>query len=154
MTHLMQQIEESVLLLNIKINMQDKILIIEDDPFTIQFYNFLFKRTAFEIKITDNGDTLIDYLKNDSFSVILLDVNLKNTFIMGKKVDGIEISKFLKNHNHYAHIPIILVTAYQDKINGLDLLKESCADDFIRKPISDYNQLIDKINKYIENGKN
>ncbi len=133
--------------------MTNKILIIEDDPFTIQFYTFLFKRTDFVIKITDNGDELIDSLKNDSFSVILLDVNLKNTFIMGKRVDGIEISKLLKSNQQYSRIPIILVTAYQNMINGLDLLKESCADDFIRKPISDYNQLINKINKYLEYGK-
>jgi len=133
--------------------MTNKILIIEDDPFTIQFYTFLFKRTDFVIKITDNGDELIDSLKNDSFSVILLDVNLKNTFIMGKRVDGIEISKLLKSNQQYSRIPIILVTAYQNMINGLDLLKESCADDFIRKPISDYNQLINKIKKYLEYGK-
>lgn len=127
--------------------MKDYILIMEDDPFTQQFYTYLFRRTAFEITVTDNGDEFLSILDTREIALVILDINLKNTYLNNEKVDGVQLSKIIKGHNRTLNVPVLLVTAYQNKINGRDLLVESGADDYILKPITDFNDLLSKIQK-------
>lgn len=127
--------------------MSDYILIMEDDPFTQQFYSYLFRRTSYEIKVTDNGDEFLTLLEERPISLIILDINLKNTYLNDEKVDGVMLSQLVKKNAKYAHIPVLLVTAYQNKMNGRDLLTESMANDYILKPITDFNELLNKIHK-------
>ncbi len=129
--------------------MSDFILIMEDDPFTQQFYSYLFRRTAFEIKVTDNGDEFFQALSEREVALVILDINLKNTYLNDEKVDGVLISQMVKNNEEHANIPVLLVTAYQNKVNGRDLLLESKADDYILKPITDFNELLNKITKLV-----
>lgn len=129
--------------------MSDFILIMEDDPFTQQFYSYLFRRTAFEIKVTDNGDEFFQALNEREVALVILDINLKNTYLNDEKVDGVLISQMVKNNEEHANIPVLLVTAYQNKVNGRDLLLESKADDYILKPITDFNELLNKITKLV-----
>jgi CheY-like chemotaxis protein len=119
----------------------------EDDPFTQQFYSYLFRRTSFEIKVTDNGDEFLTILKERDVALIILDINLKNTYLNDEKVDGVMLSQLVKKNPKHEHIPVLLVTAYQNKMNGRDLLVESLANDYILKPITDFNELLMKIQK-------
>jgi len=130
--------------------MSDFILIMEDDPFTQQFYSYLFRRTSYEIKVTDNGDEFLTILEERPVSLIILDINLKNTYLNDEKVDGVMLSQLVKNNKKHEHIPVLLVTAYQNKMNGRDLLSESLANDYILKPITDFNDLLNKIHKLTE----
>lgn len=127
--------------------MMRKILIVEDDPFTQQFYSYLFSKTDYEIIQTEDGEEIIRILNEEDVSLIIMDINLTNTFWEGEKVDGVFISKFLKSQEAYAFIPILLVTAYQKKVGNSDIFEESCADDYIVKPITDFNELLGKIKK-------
>lgn len=127
--------------------MKEYILIMEDDPFTQQFYTYLFRRTAYEITVTDNGDEFLSILNSRAVSLIILDINLKNTYLNNEKVDGVQLSRMIKDNPKTASIPVLLVTAYQNKINGRDLLAESQANDYILKPITDFNELLQKIQK-------
>ncbi len=127
--------------------MSDFILIMEDDPFTQQFYSYLFRRTPYEIKVTDNGDEFLQLLEEREVTLIILDINLKNTYLNDEKVDGVMLSQLIKSNPIHSHIPVILVTAYQNKMNGRDLLSESRADDYILKPITDFNDLLVKIQR-------
>jgi CheY-like chemotaxis protein len=134
--------------------MNKNILIMEDDPFTQEFYRFLFQRKGYNFVITDDGDKFVNSLENDEVSIIILDINLKNTFLNNQKVDGLFFASYIKKNNKYKDIPIIVVTAYQNNINGKDLVKDCLADDFIIKPIIDFNDLIKKIEKFTHNNGN
>lgn len=125
------------------------ILIMEDDPFTQQFYNILFNKSNRPIKITEDGDEFFRILEHERVGLILLDVNLTKTTVQGKKVSGIDISKMLKTNDTFAHIPVIIITAYKDQLEGDDILKESLAEDYITKPIEDYNGFLKKIDANI-----
>ncbi len=127
--------------------MSNLILIMEDDPFTQQFYSYLFRRTSYEIIVTDDGDEFVQTLNEQNILLIILDINLKNTYLNNEKVDGVMLSQLVKSNPAHSNIPILLVTAYQNKINGRDLLTESSADDYILKPITDFNDLLNKIHK-------
>ncbi len=127
------------------------ILIIEDDPFSIDFYKYIFKKSGFNCIIQDNGDAVIEQLKLNNINLIIMDINLKNTYLMGKKIDGIGLSSFIKQREGINHPPILLVSAYWPDWEEKDFLKESLAEDFITKPIVDFNYLINKVNRYVGN---
>ena len=127
------------------------LLIVEDDPFTVDFYLFIFKRAGFNPIVIEDGDKVIEALGVDSISLIIMDINLKNTYLKGEKIDGIKLSSYIKKNTNYSNIPIMLVTAYSPSIKGENFCKESLAEDYITKPIVDFNLLINKVNKLIVN---
>lgn len=127
------------------------ILIVEDDPFTIDFYNFIFKRAGYNPIVQEEGDKIFEILAEDNIDLIIMDINLKNTYLSGQKIDGIRLSGIIKQKDGISHPPILLVTAYSPNVKEGDFLKDSRADDFITKPIIDFNQLIKKVNGLIKN---
>lgn len=130
--------------------MSQKILIVEDDPFAQQFYSYFFARTPYEAVITENGEEILDQLSNGEISLLILDINLKNTYLNQKKTDGVQIAKYVRSVEDFRDIPILLVTAYQDKIGNDKAFDRNIADDYILKPINDFDHLINKIKKLIE----
>ena len=126
------------------------ILIIEDDPFTIDFYLFIFKKAGFNPVVMEDGDKVIEFLASNKINLIIMDINLKNTYLNGAKIDGIKLSNYIKSSNNISNVPIMLVTAYSPSIRGENFYKESLAEDFITKPIVDFNLLINKVNGLIK----
>jgi CheY-like chemotaxis protein len=126
-----------------------KIVIVEDDLFLQDFYKMFFKKIGGEIIILENADEILQVINSGNICLIIMDINLRNTFLHSQRVDGIKFSRFIKEKYPHLHIPIILITAYHISSYGKNLLEESLADDYLVKPITDYNKLIDKINKLV-----
>ena len=68
--------------------MKKTLLIIEDDPFTQQFYSYLFPKDEFELIQTEDGNTAFEALEKGIVNLIIMDVSLKNTFYKNQKYDG------------------------------------------------------------------
>jgi CheY-like chemotaxis protein len=100
--------------------------------------------------MTENGDEIFEFLEKEEIALIILDINLKNTYINNERVDGIQISRKIKKELNKASIPILLISAYQKKTGGRDYFEESLADDYILKPIIDFNLFLKKVNQLIE----
>ncbi len=132
--------------------MKDKILIVEDDPFAQQFYKFLFQRTNFDVLITEDGDEIFKLLDSEIIKAVILDINLKNTYVRDKKVDGVYLSQRIKSDYKIKNIPVLVVTAYKNEPGDSDYFSASKADDFVIKPISDFNKFLEKVYNLIENG--
>lgn len=130
--------------------MKKNILIVEDDPFTQKFYSYLLSKINYEIDVIEDGDKIFDLVKQKDYSIIIMDVNLKNTYLNGERIDGIELSKILKQSVESSNIPIIIITAY-NLSHESELFTKSLADDFIVKPIEDYNVLTSKVEKLVRN---
>lgn len=129
--------------------MLGKILIVEDDLFLQDFYRLFFKKIGGEILILEDGNKIIDEISKGEINLIIMDINLRNTYLNDQKIDGIKLSRYIKiNFPNYS-LPILLVTAYSQLSMRDEFLKDSLADDIIVKPIVDYNQLIEKINKLV-----
>lgn len=125
--------------------MSKKLIILEDDPFLKEFYKFVFRKTDFVPVITEDGDEFAMMLKENDIALILMDINLRNTYLEGEKIDGVQLSRYVKKNADTSHIPVILVSAYNlEKANG-DLFKESLADDYFTKPIGDINFFLNKL---------
>lgn len=126
-----------------------KIIIVEDDRITQQFYSMFFNKNGFAVTITDNGDKILDTLSREEVGLILMDINLSNTYLNGVKIDGIKLAQTIKSTEEFKKIPVVLVTAYSLSNQIKNLLNESKAEDIITKPILDYNRFLNKINTLI-----
>jgi len=129
--------------------MSRKIIIVEDDPFSQDFYKFIFSKAGFETLITEDGEKLLDYLRQGDISLVIMDINLKNTYLNGEKTDGMKLSRVIKQEKLISKVPILLITAYTASNIGKNFFEESLAEDYITKPILDFNLLINKVNKLI-----
>jgi len=130
----------------------NSILIVEDDYFTQKFYAHLFEKINQPIIQSEDGNEIITYLEKENIDLIILDVNLKKSYLNNQKIDGITLSKFIKVNSKYAKIPILLVSAYNSTPKN-NFLENSLADDYITKPITDLNLFLEKVNSLRKNGR-
>lgn len=102
-----------------------KILIVEDEIKLAQLMIDYLSLDGFDCHTLNNGDLVIDWVKQNQPQFILLDLMLP-----GK--DGISLCREIRN---FSNVPIIIVTARveeMDRLLGLEL----GADDYICKPFS------------------
>ncbi len=132
--------------------MEQKIVVIEDEPLTQVFYKKLLSdKLGYKIDILEDGDKIIAAVQEENYKLIILDINLKNTYLNGQKTDGVELSKRIKTDFSDRNIPVLLITAYRKGSKGNNFFIESLADDYIIKPISDFNILLEKVSQLIKN---
>ena len=133
--------------------MKHSILIVEDDSFTQEFYKYFFSRAGYKINITEDIEIFFNILENEKIDVIILDINLKNSFYKDKKIDGLQIAQIIKENENYKNIPVLIITAFQNKFGKTVTASYDIADDYIIKPINDFNELIKKVENLINNGR-
>ncbi len=104
---------------------KSKLLIIDDNK-ELRDYLYTKLHREYSIVLAENGEEGIKHAQELNPDLIITDVKMP-------KLDGIELTKQLKNNFETSHIPIILLTAkssLNSKIEGID-----CgADDYITKP--------------------
>ncbi len=104
-----------------------KILIVEDNP---DLRSWLAGQLASEYLVVqaENGEQGLQKAQNENPDLIVCD-------IMMPGMDGLELTRCLKNEFRTSHIPVILLTARSledQKIEGI----ETGADDYITKPFN------------------
>lgn len=103
----------------------EKILIVEDDPEIASLISDYLKSGGYETDIALNGELALEYFHKNTYDLLIVD-------LMIPKIDGFEICRKIRE---MSSIPIIIVSAKkedQDKILGLGL----GADDYVTKPFS------------------
>ncbi len=105
--------------------MKQKILIVEDEPSVAELLSDYLAASDFKTAVLDNGIEVVNWVKNNSPDLILLDLMLP-----GK--DGVTICREIRD---FSSVPIIMATAKVDEIDRL-LGLEFGADDYICKPFS------------------
>ena len=127
----------------------NKIIIVEDDSFLQDFYKIFFKKVGGEVFIIEDPNELVKSILKSRPDIIIMDINLRNSMLGSQKIDGIKLSRYIKQNFYHLHIPILLITAYALSTFGENVMEDSMADDYLIKPIVDYNKLIEKINKLV-----
>ena len=130
--------------------MKKLVVVVEDDELASQLYQFYFNRYGIKSFISDNASEVIDFITKEKVGLLIMDINLTNTFLNGKKVDGIEFTRYLKSNDSTKNIPIMFVTG---TIINYDKETENIYNDsvdVITKPIINFNMFIQKINRYLD----
>lgn len=107
-------------------NKMSKVLVVDDDFMNLRMAEMILLKHDYEVAKVNSGIKCLEYLKQEEVDLILLDVHMS-------QMDGFEVLKNLKEDERLAEIPVIFLTADNDKKVEIRGLKEG-ASDFITKP--------------------
>lgn len=128
-----------------------KILVVEDNPLIVKFYQMaLSRRAGYEVYATEDVEEIVARAGSGGADVIILDISLSNANYRGQKVDGIQIARLLRENPASAHIAILIATAHAMEGDREKFLWATGADGYIEKPIYDSAKLIKKIEELLE----
>ena len=120
-----------------------RIVIVEDDALVAQYMKYVLEQDGgYTVIVTESGDDALSWARDSATVAVLVDVSLRNTHLDGRYVDGLELARALKADSGAPHVPVILATAHAMAGDRERFLKESGADGFIRKPITDPADLL------------
>jgi sigma-B regulation protein RsbU (phosphoserine phosphatase) len=105
---------------------QPKILIVDDEPFNVDYLEQELEDLDYEITSAENGLKALEQIHENPPDVILLD-------IMMPEMDGFEVLQRLKEDSVYRDIPVIVISALDDMrsvVKGI----EWGAEDYLSKP--------------------
>jgi putative two-component system response regulator len=106
--------------------MSSTILIVDDDPAGLQTLESILDGQGYHLEMAGNGPEALAKAGSLLPDVILLDVMMPG-------MDGFEVCRRIRNNASLAEIPIIMLTALDDRQSFLKGL-ENGADDYITKP--------------------
>ena len=66
--------------------MKKTLLIVEDDPFTRQFYSYLFPKNDYELIQTEDGNEAMEALEKRNISLIIMDISLRIHLLMKRNL--------------------------------------------------------------------
>jgi two-component system phosphate regulon response regulator PhoB len=107
---------------------KEHILVVDDEEDILELLTYNLSREGYQVTGVLTGEDAIKKIRSIAFDLIVLDLMLPG-------IDGIEVTKTLKNDPKTRDIPIVMLTAKgeeADIVTGLEL----GADDYITKPFS------------------
>jgi len=105
----------------------EKILIIDDDPDTIEFLTLILQRLGYQVLEARDGMDALASAHSEKPDLIILDVMMPG-------LDGFEVARSLRRHPETALTPILMFTAktqVEDKLAGY----EAGVDIYLTKPV-------------------
>jgi len=108
--------------------MSKKILIVEDNELNMKLFHDLLESQGFETLQTREGLQAMALARHHRPDLILMDIQLP-------EISGLEVTKWLKDDEELAHIPIIAVTAFAMK-GDEERIRQGGCEAYISKPIS------------------
>ncbi len=110
------------------------ILIVDDEPVNLKILKAMLVPEGYNVIETESAIQALEILNSILPDIILLDV-------MMPEMDGFELCRKIKAQKDKRMIPILMVTALQDKVHRQEAM-EAGADDFLSKPIDRVELLI------------
>lgn len=104
------------------------VLVADDDPDILSLVALRLERSGFEVIVARDGEQAVAAALERAPDLALLDV-------MMPKLDGYQVTKWLRGNQATRHMPVILLTA---RVQEADIARgiAAGADDYVRKPFS------------------
>jgi len=126
------------------------VMVVEDDAANAVLIEAILTTVGgFEVVRSDDGDEILELVKNRPVVAALMDVSLQNTRVGGEKVDGVELTRRIRDFPAGLNLPVILLTAHAMKGDRERLLFSSGANDYVAKPIIDQQGLVSLVRRHI-----
>ena len=109
-------------------NRRASILIVDDNPTTVELLKAQLGPYPYEIDVAYDGEQALDKVRSSPPDLVLLD-------LMMPRISGFEVCRRLKENKRTQFIPIIVITALTEQSDKLKAI-ELGADDFLVKPIN------------------
>jgi DNA-binding response OmpR family regulator len=104
---------------------QTSILVVEDEPSIAEVVSLYLRRAGYQVQVLADGSAALACMERQMPDLLILDIMLPG-------LDGLELTRWLRDRSD---VPIIMLTARRaetDRIAGLEM----GADDYVVKPFS------------------
>ena len=108
--------------------MSKTVLIVEDNELNMKLFHDLLDSQGYQTLQTRDGLQAMTLARQHRPDLILMDIQLP-------EISGLEVTKWLKDDEDLAHIPIIAVTAFAMK-GDEERIRQGGCEAYISKPIS------------------
>ena len=109
-------------------SMAKKVLIVEDNELNMKLFHDLLDAQGYETLQTREGLQALALAREHKPDLILMDIQLP-------EISGLEVTKWLKEDEELASIPVVAVTAFAMK-GDEERIREGGCEAYISKPIS------------------
>jgi len=117
------------------------ILVVDDDQINIMVAERILETHSYKVSTAYSGEETLEFLKETTPDLILMDLHMPG-------MDGFEIVRRIKENEKASKIPIIFLTADNDRQTEVQCFKEGAAD-FITKPF-EVDIMIQRIGRIVE----
>ena len=121
--------------------MSRKILIVEDNELNMKLFSDLLEAHGYETLQTREGLKALDMAREHKPDLILMDIQLP-------EVSGLDVTKWIKNDESIASIPVVAVTAFAMK-GDEERIREGGCEGYLSKPIT-VSSFIETVRRFID----
>jgi CheY-like chemotaxis protein len=121
--------------------MSARILIVDDNPTNLKLACDVLEAEGYQIEKAVDAEEALIMIRKTSFDLVLMDIELPG-------MDGLTLTRLLKQDSTTKHIPIVAVTAFAMKGDEEKALQAGCAG-YITKPI-DTRKFPQQIAEYLK----
>ena len=120
--------------------MTKSVLIVEDNELNMKLFRDLLEAHGYKTIETRDGMEALALARTHRPDLILMDIQLP-------EISGLEVTKWLKEDDDLAHIPVVAVTAFAMK-GDEERIREGGCEAYISKPIS-VSHFLDTIRRFL-----
>ena len=108
--------------------MSARILIVEDNPQNMRLLEMVLRAKGYTLLKATDGEEALDVAMREQPDLIIMDIQLP-------KMNGLEVTKKLRETPAFRHTPIIAITAYAMKGDRERVIEFGC-NAYLSKPIN------------------
>jgi len=105
-----------------------RILIVEDNPENMRLLEMVLRAKNYTLLKATDGEEALDMAMRERPDLIIMDIRLP-------KMNGLEVTRKLRETPAFSHTPIIAITAYAMKGDKERVIESGC-DAYLSKPIN------------------
>ena len=121
--------------------MTKTVLIVEDNELNMKLFHDLLDAQGYKTLETREGLQALSLARQHHPDLILMDIQLP-------EISGLEVTKWLKEDDDLARIPVIAVTAFAMK-GDEERIREGGCEAYLSKPIS-VGLFLDTVRKFLD----
>ena len=121
--------------------MTKTVLIVEDNELNMKLFHDLLDAQGYATLETREGLQALSLARQHHPDLILMDIQLP-------EISGLEVTKWLKEDDDLAHIPVIAVTAFAMK-GDEERIREGGCEAYLSKPIS-VGLFLDTVRRFLD----
>jgi diguanylate cyclase (GGDEF)-like protein len=106
---------------------EGRLLVVEDDAINRDLLQRRLSRSGYSVEVAESGQTALDMIAKAEYDLVLLDQMMPG-------MSGLELLKLLRSTHSTNDLPVIMVTAVDQKRTIVEALHQG-ANDYVAKPI-------------------
>ena len=123
------------------------------NPINVKFMSVvLIRKGGYEVVVSEDVEEIQQLARSGAVAAIIMDISLTHSIYEGKKVDGLFITRLLKNDPSTSQVPVMLATAHAMFGDRERFMSETGAEHYVSKPIHDPGLFLQELRVILPEG--